>query len=449
MNTTNFPADFIWGAAASSYQTEGAVHADGRTESIWDRFCAQPGNVRAGESGEVACDFYGRYRDDIRLMQELGLDAFRFSVAWPRVLPEGRGRINAAGLDFYDRLVDELLDAGIRPFVNLYHWDLPQVLEDAGGWPVRATAEAFAEYAAAVGDRLGDRVLDWITVNEPYCPSWLGYGLGIHAPGRTSAADALAAAHHVLLAHGWAVGLLRAASPNAEVGIVLDSWPIHPATDEPRDVEAAWAADGVANRWFFDGVLRGSYPGDVLERFADSLPVVLDRDMRTIAAPLDFVGINNYSRRVVKAGPDGTAVDVRVSGVDYTDMGWEVYPPGLAEVLTRLHVEYGAPSLYVTENGAAFSDTRTHDGRVHDVERIEYLRRYLGAVGDAMASGVPVRGYFVWSLLDNFEWALGYAKRFGLVFVDYPTLERVPKDSFAWYRDLIANARTARVLAAH
>jgi beta-glucosidase len=441
---TALPSDFLWGAATSAFQIEGAAHEDGRGASIWDTFCATPGKVRAGETGEIACDFYNRYPADIALLQELGIDALRFSIAWPRVLPAGRGPVNSKGLDFYDRLVDALLAAGIRPFVTLYHWDLPQLLEDEGGWPVRTTAEAFAGYAEVVGARLGDRVRDWITHNEPACTSWLGYGLGVHAPGRTNAADALAAAHHVLLSHGWAMDALRRHSPEAEVGIVLDSWPIHPATDDPADVAAARAADGRTSRLFFDGVLRGTYPEDVLAGFASAVPDVHPGDMAAISAPTDFLGINNYSRRVVRAGEDGVPVDVWPEGARLTDMGWEVYPAGLAEVLTRLHREYGVESLYVTENGAAFSDVRTHDGRIHDVERIDYLRSYLNAVAGAIADGVPVRGYFVWSLLDNFEWALGYAKRFGIVHVDFPTLQRTPKDSFHWLRERIAASQTMR-----
>ena len=439
----DFPSDFVWGAAASAYQIEGAAYEDGRGESIWDRFCATPGKVRAGDTGEIACDFYHRYPQDIALMSELGLDAFRFSISWPRVVPGATGPVNEAGLDFYDRLVDALLEAGIRPFVNLFHWDLPQQLEDAGGWPERATAEAFAAYAAVVAERLGDRVKDWITHNEPFCTSWLGYGLGAHAPGRTSVGDALAASHHALLGHGWAVEALRRAAPDAEVGIVLDPWPIHPATDSPEDVAAAHAEDGVRNRWFFDPILRGAYPEDVLERFAEDAPPIRDGDLATISAPLDFLGVNNYSRRVVRAGADGNAIDVRAPQGELTDMDWEVYPDAMHESLVRMHREYGVDSLYVTENGAAFTDVRGHGGSIHDVERIEYLDGYLGAVESAIAEGVPVRGYFVWSLLDNFEWSLGYSKRFGLVYVDYPTLERVPKDSFFRYRDLIAANRAA------
>jgi len=440
----DFPSDFIWGAAASAYQIEGAAHEDGRGESIWDRFSATPGKVRAGDTGEIACDFYHRYPEDIGLMRELGLDAFRFSIAWPRIVPNATGPVNEAGLDFYDRLVDALLEAGIRPYVNLFHWDLPQKLEDAGGWPERATAEAFAGYAAVVAQRLGDRVKDWITHNEPFCTSWLGYGLGAHAPGRTSVRDALAASHHALLAHGWAVEAIRRASPGAEVGIVVDPWPIHPASDDPVDVAAAWAEDGVRNRWFFDPLLRGSYPEDVLERFADEAPPVRDGDLATISVPLDFLGVNNYSRRIVRAGLNGTVIDVPAPGGELTDMGWEVYPDGLFDSLLRMHREYGVESIYVTENGAAFADVRSHDGQIHDVERIAFLDGYLDAIERAIAEGVPLRGYFVWSLLDNFEWSLGYSKRFGLVYVDYPTLERVPKDSFYWYRDLIGSGRMQR-----
>ena len=443
-----FPAEFIWGAATSAYQIEGSVDADGRGESIWDRFCTVPGAIKDGTSGSVACDFYNRHGEDVALMRSLGLDAFRFSVSWPRVLPAGRGPVNVRGLDFYDRLVDELLEAGIEPYVNLFHWDLPQALEDAGGWPTRPTAEAFAEYAAVVGARLGDRVTRWITHNEPACASWLGYGLGIHAPGHRSATEALAAAHHVLLSHGFAVGELRRSSPHAEVGIVVDSWPVYPWSESPGDVAAARVADGTMNRWFFDALFRGAYPVDMLEHFAAALPTMEAGDLALIATPLDFVGANNYSRRFVRANPDGDApVDVRSPAGELTAMGWEVYPAGIREVLTRLHREYGVTSLFVAENGAAFDDVRMHDGAIHDVERIAYLDAYLAEVAQAMSDGVPVRGYFVWSLLDNFEWAEGYSKRFGLVFVDYPTLERIPKDSFYWYRDLIARSRGVTLAA--
>jgi beta-glucosidase len=441
-----FPPEFVWGAATAAYQIEGAVAEEGRAPSIWDTFCATPGHVHNGDTGEVACDFYHRHRGDVALMRELGLTAFRFSIAWPRVVPEGRGRVNQAGLDFYDRLVDELLEAGIRPFPTLYHWDLPQALEDRGGWPARETATAFAEYVAVVADRLGDRVTDWTTHNEPFCSSWLGYSVGRHAPGRTDPALGLAAAHHVLLSHGYAVRVLRKLCPQAQVGIVLDSWPIHAVSDDPRDVHAAGVADALRNRLFFDPVLRGEYPAEVFERFGVEPSLVLDADLNAISEPVDFVGINNYSRSVVGADPEtGEPVEVAQPDAPRTGIGWEVYPDGICEVLTRLHRDYDVQSLYVTENGAAYPDSRSHDGEVRDVERIDYLERYIGSVGRAIESGVPVRGYFIWSLLDNFEWAHGYSQRFGIVYVDYPTLERVPKSSYRWYRDLIAATRGATV----
>jgi beta-glucosidase len=443
-----FPADFLWGTAASAYQTEGATTEGGRGEGIWDRFCTVPGAVRNGESGAVACDFFHRYPEDVRLMRELGIDAFRFSVSWPRILPEGRGRIEPRGLDFYDRLVDELLAVGIRPFLNLFHWDLPQLLEDEGGWPVRSTAEAFVELAEAVAGRLGDRVHDWSTHNEPWCAAWLGYGNGIHAPGRRSKADAVAAAHHLLLAHGWAVDAVRREAREPSVGIILDSVPMHAAGEDPADVAAARAADALRNRFFFDGALQGSYPEDVLELLAPIEPPVHDGDMAALAPPLDWVGVNNYTRMLVRADPSGgEPLEVRPPEGRMTEMGWEVYPEGLYEVLTGVHRKYAPPAIYVSENGAAFGDVRGHDGHVHDPERVEYLGDYLDAVGRAITEGVPVKGYFVWSLLDNFEWNFGYGRRFGLVYVDYPTLERVPKDSFYWYRDVIAAGRASALVS--
>jgi beta-glucosidase len=441
-DTAIFPDDFRWGAATASYQIEGAAHEDGRGESVWDRFSATPGKVRNGDSGEIACDFYHRYRGDIALMKELGLDAFRFSIAWPRVLPEGRGRVNAAGLDFYDRLVDELLAHGIEPFATLFHWDTPQALEDAGGWPVRATAEAFVEYTEAVVERLGDRVHSWMTHNEPWVCAWIGHAWGEHAPGRRSEADAVAAAHHLLLSHGWAVQAIRRASPDANVGISLNLAHAYPASDSPEDEAAAWRVDGGGNRWFLDPIFRGAYPADLLERNALVEPLIEDGDLEAMATPIDFLGVNNYFRFVVGAGAEGPRL-LRDPEALHTDMGWEVYPDGLHALLTRVADEYAPPAIYVTENGAAFGDVRGHDGRVHDPERTEYVRSHVDAVARAVADGVPVKGYFVWSLLDNFEWAHGYSKRFGIVYVDYPTLERVPKDSFYWYRDFITSRRGA------
>jgi beta-glucosidase len=437
IDTSSFPSDFIWGAATASYQIEGAAHEDGRGESVWDRFCATPGKVRNGDSGEVACDFYHRYREDVGLMRELGLDAFRFSIAWPRVLPEGRGSVNEAGLDFYDRLVDELLAHEIEPFVTLFHWDSPQVLEDAGGWRARSTAEAFVEYAEVVAARLGDRVHHWITHNEPWVYAWIGHSWGHHAPGHTSEADAVAVAHHLLLSHGWAAEAIRRIAPDAQVGITLNLAHAYPASESPEDEAAAWQVDGEGNRWFLDPIFRGSYPADLLERNELVKPLVQEGDLDAIAAPLDFLGVNNYFRFIVSSGADGPRME-RNSENEHTDMGWEVYPDGLHKLLVRVAQDYEPNAIYITENGAAFGDVRVHNGRVHDPERTSYIQSHIAAVGRAVADGSPIKGYFVWSLLDNFEWAFGYSKRFGIVYVDYPTLERVPKDSFYWYRDFLA-----------
>ena len=439
-----FPAEFVWGAATASYQIEGAATEDGRGESIWDRFSATPGKVRTGDTGLVACDFYHRYREDIALLRELGLDAFRFSIAWPRILPEGRGRVNQAGLDFYDRVVDELLANDIEPFVTLYHWDLPQALEDQGGWVSRETVDAFCEYAQVVAARLGDRVGRWITHNEPQVASWAGYGSGAHAPGRRSKSDATAAAHHLLLSHGRAVEILRDAAPKATVGITLNLHSVQADGDDESAAEVARRIDGGDNRWFLDPIFRGEYPTDVLELLGDAAPPVEEGDLAAISTPLDFLGVNNYSRLVIGGG----GKPLRNSNAVYTDMDWEVYPDGLYEVLVRLRDEYAVPTIYVTENGAAFGDIRGHDGEVLDPERQDYLEGYIRAVGRAVQAGVPVSGYFVWSFLDNFEWAHGYSKRFGIVYVDYPTLERVPKGSFHWYGDLIRRHRAAASPAA-
>jgi beta-glucosidase len=437
--TRAFPSDFVWGAATAAYQVEGAATEDGRGESIWDRFSATPGKVVNGDTGAVACDTYHRYAEDIGLMRSLGIGAFRLSVAWPRILPEGRGRVNQAGLDFYDRLVDDLLANGLDPYVTLYHWDLPQVLEDRGGWPARETVEAFTEYTEVVVSRLGDRVRHWITQNEPWVASWLGYGLGVHAPGRKSDSDALAAGHHILLAHGRAAEVLRREAPASEVGIAIDLVPTYPFSDTEADVEAAHREDGFRNRWFLEAVLGRGYPQDMLQRYAEILPTIEDGDMDTIAAPLDFLGINYYTRSVVRANVG----EVAAEGAEHTEMGWEVYPDGLYQLLVHLQAVYEPPELYITENGAAFADAR-ENGRVPDSRRVSYLEGHLDAVVAAIAEGVPVRGYFLWSLLDNFEWAFGYSRRFGIVYVDFDTLERVPKDSFTWYRDFIATQRAGR-----
>jgi beta-glucosidase len=443
-NQNGFPADFVWGVATSAYQVEGAVAEDGRGESIWDRFAATPGKIANGDTGDVACDSYHRVTEDLRLLRDLGVSGYRFSVAWPRVLPAGTGNVNQAGLDFYDRLVDTLVASGLEPFVTLYHWDLPQVLEDRGGWPARETADAYATYVGHVVSRLGDRVRHWITQCEPWVVSWLGYGTGEHAPGRTSDADALAAAHHVLLAHGYAAQVLRARSSQARVGITIDVTSFHPLSASPEDAAAAIQADLFRNRIVLDPVLKGAYPDEVLRRYDDVFPEVRPGDMRTIAAPLDFLGVNYYTRNVVRADPAGGPPQVvSPEDVERTEMGWEVYPDGLHEVLVGLRDGYRVPPLYVTENGAAFAD-RLVAGEVEDRLRVDYVARHLEAVGRARADGVDVRGYFLWSLLDNFEWAHGFGRRFGIVYVDFETLRRTPKASYRWYRDFIAAQRRPR-----
>ncbi len=441
-----FPAGFWWGASTAAYQIEGSAGADGRAPSIWDTFAATPGRIENGDTGTVACDHYRRYADDVRLMAELGLTAYRFSVSWPRIVPEPGGKPDHRGLDFYDRLVDELLAAEILPTATLYHWDLPQALEDRGGWAARDTAARFAEYTAVVAGRLGDRVAMWNTLNEPWCSAFLGYGAGAHAPGRTSYPDALAATHHLLLAHGRAAEILRARCPEAQVSIALNAGTVRPATGSDGDRDAARMIDGMLNRIFFDPLLRGAYPADVLAdaAWATDWSFVQDGDLAEISQPLDAIGINYYQPDVVAAGagpqlpyPTRGRVQWRPVRGPVTGMGWSIDPDGLHEVLVRITRDYGTIPLYVTENGAAFEDEVT-SGRVHDPDRIQYLRAHLEAAHRALADGVDLRGYFAWSLLDNFEWAFGYGKRFGLIRVDFETLERTPKDSAFWYRDVIA-----------
>lgn len=439
-----FPADFVWGAATSSYQIEGAVTADGRGPSIWDTFAATPGAVRDGTTGAEACDHYRRYAVDVALMRELGLGAYRFSIAWPRVVPGGTGRVETRGLDFYDRLVDALLAAGVTPWATLYHWDLPQPLEDRGGWPVRGTAEAFVPYVEAVTRRLGDRVKHWITHNEPWCASTLGYLTGEHAPGRKEPAAALAAAHHLLLSHGLAVPVIRAHSPGAKVGITLNLTPATPASASEADADAARRFDGTFNRWFLDPVFGRGYPTDVVaDRAAegvDALAAVRPGDLDVVAVPADFLGVNYYTRHVAR-GPEAGNLPrvVEEPGPEgRTDIGWEVHPESLRALLVRLATEYPPTPLFLTENGAATHDGPGADGRIADGRRVRYLEGHLMAVAEARAQGVPVHGYFAWSLLDNFEWAWGYAQRFGLVWVDYATQTRVPKDSARWYAAVIA-----------
>lgn len=446
MGMSTFPTDFAWGVATSAQQIEGAATADGRGESIWDRFAAQPGCIAGGARPEPACDHYHRWREDLELLRWLGVNAYRFSMAWTRILPTGRGSANAAGLDFYSRLVDALLAAGIEPYLTLNHWDLPQALEDAGGWPARATAFAFADYAECVARRLGDRVRFWVTHNEPWCVATLGYEEGVHAPGRRDPADGLRAAHHLLLSHGLATERIRALAPRAQVGIVLNLSPGWPASESAADRDAARQFDGLFNRWYLDPLLRGHYPVDAIaDRVrrghlpAGDLPFLELGDLERIHAPLDFLGVNYYGRTILSAGPEGQPRAVPAAPpAELTEMGWEVFPEGLLPTLQRLAQEYAAPPIYITENGAAFADAPAQGGRIADPRRVSYLREHVHAAQRALAANLPLAGYFVWTLLDNFEWNQGYTKRFGLFAVGADGSERTPKDSAFWYRDTIA-----------
>jgi beta-glucosidase len=444
-----FPAGFVWGAATSAYQIEGAASGDGRGESIWDRFCRTPGRIRDGAAGDVACDHYHRWPEDVALMKELGLKAYRFSISWPRVLPAGRGAVNTKGLDFYSRLVDALMEAGIVPYATLFHWDLPQRLQEAGGWPARATADAFREYVEVVVRRLGDRVQDWITHNEPWCASLQSHQIGHHAPGLRDWPAALRASHHLLLSHGWAVPIVRAHSPRARVGITLNLTPAEPASPSRGDRDATRHFDGYFNRWFLDPLYGRGYPADMTADYgADGrLPgdwdaVVQAGDLEAIAEPTDFLGVNYYNRTVVRSDslPEADNLPRTVflaPESEWTEMGWEVHPEGLYQTLCRVHFEYGPARIYVTENGASWSDAPGPDGRVPDARRIQFLRDHFRAARRAIEAGVPLAGYFVWSLLDNFEWDRGYSQRFGIVWVDYETQRRIPKDSARWYRRVI------------
>ncbi|MEV7396772.1 GH1 family beta-glucosidase [Aeromicrobium sp. NPDC092404] len=447
LDISAFPADFLWGAATSSYQIEGAVEEDGRTPSIWDTFAATPGRVDKGDTGAVAVDHYHRWSEDVDLMADLGLNAYRFSVAWPRVQPDGVGSGNAPGIAFYDRLVDRLLAKGITPWTTLYHWDLPEALEQAGGWPVRDTAERFADYTAIIAEAIGDRVKHWITLNEPWCAAFLGYASGIHAPGRTDLAEAVAASHHLLLGHGLAVQRLREIVPDAEIGCTVNLYPVSPLDDSGRHDDAVRRIDGLMNRWFLDPLLKGSYPKDVLHDMSavTDAAFILDGDTELIAQPLDFLGVNYYTRHVVGAGLWPGSADVRFNldnGLETTDTGWDIDPQGLVDILSQVQRDYPAIPVYLTENGAAFDDVAV-DGVVHDADRIDFLESHLASLATMREQGMDVRGYFAWSLLDNYEWSEGYAKRFGIVHVDYETQKRTPKDSAHWYADLIRRHRAA------
>jgi beta-glucosidase len=440
-----FPKGFLWGAATASYQIEGAWQEDGKGESIWDRFSHTPGKIAHGDTGDVADDHYHRWPEDIGLMKEIGIRSNRFSIAWPRIFPEGRGRVEQAGLDFYNKLVDGLLEEGIEPMATLYHWDLPQALQEEGGWPSRDVVGAFEVYADLVSRTLGDRVKLWGTLNEPVVSAWVGYYEGRHAPGHQDLDEMLAAAHHLLLSHGQAVPVIRANTPGAQVGIVLNLDVKTPASGSYYDRKAAHLEDGKYNRWYLDPLAGRGYPLDAVVAFGRKMDFVLPGDMETIAVPLDFLGVNHYIRHIVRSSEidesDNWPVSVRPND-EFTDMNWEVYPPSLYQVLTRVHYEYHFPKIYVTENGAAFPDVKENDGRVEDERRINYLREYLASAAKAIQHGVPLAGYYYWSLMDNFEWAHGFDMRFGLIYIDYETLERTIKDSGRWYQRFLAEFYT-------
>jgi len=433
-----FPPGFQFGTATAAYQIEGAVAEDGRSPSIWDTFSHTPGAIRGGDTGDVACDSYHRYAEDVRLIAGLGVTAYRFSISWPRVLPAGSGAVNRAGLDHYKRLADALRDAGIEPAATLFHWDLPQALQDAGGWLNRDTAARFADYAAVMAEGLGDRVGRWITLNEPVVVTWNGHVEGSHAPGLRLGFGAFPAAHHQLLGHGLAVPALRAATPGVPVGITNNYGPVRPATSTEADVQVAAFRDALHNHLYTDPVLLARYPDLVTPLTGDT---VRDGDLATIAAPIDFLGVNYYFPELVRADPDATfgSTEVEFPAPSRTAFDWPVVPAGLTETLTALRDRYGAatPPIYVTENGAAYADV-LHDGDVEDAERIAYVGGHLEACAAAIAEGVDLRGYFLWSLMDNFEWSWGYTRRFGIVHVDYETQERTPKASARWYRELMA-----------
>ena len=434
---TDFPADFAWGVATSAFQIEGAATADGKGPSVWDTFCRQSGAIDDGSNGDVACDHVARWRDDLDMIADLGVNAYRFSVSWPRVQPLGRGAWNRAGLDFYDRLVDGLLERGLQPHVTLNHWDLPAALQEQGGWGSRDTVGHFVEYALGVQRLLGDRIRTLTTHNEPWVVAVLGHRTGQFAPGLKDVKLSNQVAHHLLLSHGLALRALRASGCRTPLGIVLNLAPIHPATDSEADRAEARLEDGRVLRWYLDPLVHGRYPEDAWAAYGDDVPEVRAGDLEAIAAPLDFVGINYYTR--VLASATGQAPDAAARGVPVTDMGWEVYPEGLTELLLRVQRDYAPPRLFVAENGAAFADQLTN-GRVHDAERVRYLQTHIAAVQRAMQQGANVAGYMVWSLMDNFEWSYGYAKRFGIVHVDYASQQRTLKDSALWYRGFLAGA---------
>jgi beta-glucosidase len=433
----DFASDFVWGCATSSYQIEGAGAVDGRVESIWDRFCATPGTVRDGSNGAVACDHYHRWPEDFDIGREMGIHAYRFSIAWPRIFSEVGAKPNQKGLDFYSRLVDGMLERGLQPWATLYHWDLPQYLQDIGGWNARSTVDAYLEFADAMTRCLGDRVQHWITHNEPWCTAMLGNLEGVHAPGLRDFKTALQVCHHVLLSHGKAVPLIRANVAQAKVGIALSLHPLRAASDSAEDIAATARHDGLRYQWFLDPLYGRGYPAATLAAAGAAAPIVLPGDMEAIAVPTDFLGLNYYFPETIGhadgVGPLNAEARPPV-GVPTTALGWEVAPHGLPELLTRIERDYHPGPIYITENGSCYDDVVGLDGEINDIERRDYLMRHLGALKDAIDAGVPVKGYFAWSLIDNFEWAEGYLRRFGLIHVDYDTQQRRLKSSGKWYR---------------
>jgi beta-glucosidase len=441
---SDFAADFLWGCSTSAYQIEGGAAEGGRAESIWDRFCAQPGAIRDGSSGAVACDHYHRWPEDLDIARGLGLNAYRFSVAWPRIFGAPGAAPNQQGLDFYSRLVDGMLERGLDPWLTLYHWDLPQFLQDRGGWNERDTAYAFAEFAHTVSAHLGDRVKNWITHNEPWCTAIHGNFEGVHAPGVKDFKTALQVSHHVLLSHGLALPAIRANVPEAKVGIALSLHPLSAASGRAEDIAATTRHDGLRNRWFLDPLYGRGYPADILAYCGADAPVVLAGDLEAIAAPTDFLGVNYYFPEIIEHAPDAAPVAARVVApphVPRTAFGWEVSPEGLATLLRRIEDDYSPGVMYIPEHGSTYDDTVGADGEIADTERRDYLVRHLAAVRDAIAEGSQVKGYFAWSLLDNFEWAEGYVRRFGLTHVDFATQRRRLKQSGKWYRAFLNGER--------
>jgi beta-glucosidase len=430
-----FPRSFVWGVASSAFQIEGGSSADGKGASIWDDFCRRPGVIADGSDGKIACDHYNRLESDLDLIAGLGVGAYRFSISWPRIQPTGSGAVVGSGLDFYNRLVDGLLERGIEPFATLYHWDLPAALQrDHNGWADRTTSFRFAEYAALIAERLGDRVRSFATHNEPWVTATIGHELGLFAPGLKDRAVAMQVSHHCLLSHGLAMKAMRSSRSNLDLGIVLNLSPVYSATDSPADTILASREDGLLVRWYMDALLRGKYPADILEYLGTDAPGAQEGDAQLISQPLDFLGVNYYNPIVSISGrPFSPARE----GAAVTDMGWEVAPANFTDLLTRLDRDYELPPLFITENGAAYRD-QVIDGSVKDEDRRAYIESHIRATADAIDQGVDVRGYFVWSLLDNFEWAAGYTKRFGIYYVDYATQARILKRSGFWYKDLAA-----------